>query len=163
MYTYRCGCCKKKLPRIAYHKDSSSKGHFSICKTYRAQHRRSVIREMLSNAKSRARRNGLEFDLSLDFLKQLNASQDGRCAYSGILLNWALDSRGIQRTCPPDRASLDRIDPNKGYTQDNVHLVLDLVNRIKSAYSEQKFLEICCAIADHIRQSKAATLTTISI
>ena len=143
MYTYKCGKCGEELSREAYHRDPSRKGHFSICKKCKSKNR-NLLSELTSNAKSRAKRKGLEFNLSKSFMEKLNDKQNSQCALTGIELNWVAGSlEGKQRVCPPDRASLDRIDPNKGYTKDNVQLICEFVNRIKGWYPEHDLYEFC--------------------
>lgn len=46
-------------------------------------------------------------------------------------------------------ASLDRIDSNRGYTQDNVQWVHKDVNKMKMDLNQQIFVELCRAIAAH--------------
>lgn len=72
----------------------------------------------ISNAKTR----NLKVEISLDFLNELYVKQNGKCAITGQSL-----------TCDKSRCdiSIDRIDSNKNYTQDNVQLVLDSANILK--------------------------------
>ena len=76
----------------------------------------------LSNAKARCRRDGLEFDLTLEELEIPE-----RCPLLGIKLGWGTNNR------PEDYSySLDRKDPTKGYTKDNVVIISNRDNRMKS-------------------------------
>lgn len=152
MYKYKCGKCDKELPREAYHRDPSGKGHFSICKKCRASNR-DVSKEMIRNTRSRAKRKGLEFNLTREYIVELNKAQDGKCVYTGIELDWEVGNYpGKQRVCTPERASVDRIDPNKGYTVDNIQLVCDFVNRIKAWYSDGDIYKFCTLVIDNIKQ-----------
>ncbi len=145
MKTYICGKCKKNLTLNNFHKDSNKRGHYSICKKCKAKNR-SVIRDMLQNAKKRVKKRNWDFDITIDFLIQLNIKQNSRCAYTNEKLNWKIASvKGIRLM---DRASLDRIDPTKGYTKDNVHLIMDFVNRMKSNRTEKEFVRICRLIIE---------------
>ena len=74
--------------------------------------------------------------------------QAGRCA----LTNWkiTLSSSGRKRANGLQQgeqtASLDRIDSTKGYVSGNIQWVHKDVNRMKSNFSEEYFLEMCRAI-----------------
>jgi hypothetical protein len=46
-----------------------------------------------------------------------------------------------------DNASLDRIDSSKGYAKDNIQWVHTMVNMSKNRYNQQKFVEMCIAVA----------------
>ena len=131
------------MPKTSFHKDTSTKGHYSVCRDCRATKTRRVIIELISNARKRAKKRGLPCDITREYIEELNILQDGKCAYSGVTLNWRLEPSGKQRVCPPDRVSLDRIDSTKGYVHGNVHLVTDFVNRIKTWYPEEDFFEFC--------------------
>lgn len=103
--------------------------------------------EMLHNSKRRAMERGLKFEITIEDLKNLNTVQNGLCSYTKQPLNWAVGGCGKQRVCPPDRASLDRIDSSKGYTIDNIQLTWDIVNKMKSHYSHDDFIRACKLIA----------------
>jgi len=71
-------------------------------------------------------------DLTLEFLKDLYHKQNGRCNYFNIPLRFAKKSDW--------KASLERINPKKGYFQDNVVLICWEFNMSKSAcWSKDKW------------------------
>jgi len=140
----KCSVCKKLVPvsgfEFMYGKAVNSRGKNrllkSYCKSCRSENR-NLMREMVSNCKARAKRRGLDFDLDYEFIIELNNKQNGLCIYTGIPLNWKPGKGKGQRWCPADRASMDRIDPAKGYTKDNVQLVTDFANRFKTYMSHE--------------------------
>jgi len=71
------------------------------------------ISVLCSAARQRSKVKKYDFDLSVDILKAMWESQEGKCAYSGqpmnLVGNW--------------QVSLERKDPSKGYTQDNTCLI----------------------------------------
>lgn len=138
-----CTGCKRSFDLATFHKDSrSSTGRVSRCPQCRATYR-SVINEMLSNAKSRSKKRHLPFDLTKDDIRNQMRLQNNKCIYSGIELNWSAGNGGKQRVCPPDRASLDRIDSSLGYIKGNIQLVTDFANRIKTWYPHGDVLSFC--------------------
>lgn len=155
IYYYICSKCNITLPREAFHRDrTTTKGHSSICKSCKSKNR-DIAGEMIRNTRSRAKKKGLEFNLSKKFIEDLNIAQNGKCVYSGTKLNWEPGNRrGRQRVCPPDRASIDRIDSDKGYTKDNVQLVCDFVNRIKCWYPEKDVYRFCKQVVIHFEEQE---------
>lgn len=90
-------------------------------------------------ASSRRRNSSLrvectEFNLTQDDILKLKDKQNNRCAYSGRFLTWTPHS--------PNKASIDRIDSDKGYIPDNIQLTCFLVNQAKSNLTEEQFLEM---------------------
>lgn len=65
-------------------------------------------------------------------------AQDKKCALSRIPFN--------EVDCIP---SIDRINSAKGYTVDNVQLVLIEVNRMKSDFPQHYFIHLCKQIAEN--------------
>jgi hypothetical protein len=51
----------------------------------------------------------------------------------------------------PQSASLDRIDPSKGYTPDNTRVVSYFVNVAKNAWSQEAFEFLILAVASNLR------------
>ena len=75
--------------------------------------------------------------------------QDGKCA----LTNWPMllphNSAEWQRSNSPDRASIDRIDPLRGYEPDNIRFVCIMANYAKNAYTDDDLLRFCRAVLDN--------------
>jgi len=144
--TKRCNSCHCALPLENFFFDKHhSDGIGAWCKQCIKENKK-VIYEMLSSAKGRAKEKGWDFNLTNEFLKELNEKQGGKCAYTNINLDWDYNRKGENRiicAANPTRASLDRIDSSKGYTKDNVQLVTFVVNMIKNAFTESEFLSTC--------------------
>lgn len=66
------------------------------------------------------------------------------CVYSGLPIAWS--DVGWDHT-----ASIDRIDNDKGYTEDNVQLVHKDVNMMRGSLDDEKFKQLCIKIANKIR------------
>jgi hypothetical protein len=82
--------------------------------------------------KDRAKRRGIEFKLTREYLIKLFDKQRGLSALSGI---------------PLDRPFLDRINSNKPYQPGNVRWVLVKENLMKHQMKDEEFLETCYLIA----------------
>lgn len=80
-------------------------------------------RAMLDDAKKRARTRGLDFSLTIE-----NVQWPEFCPIFGTKFDYTRGKGRAKDTTP----SLDRKDPLKGYTPDNVCVISWLANRIKT-------------------------------
>ena len=100
------------------------------------------------NIKKRARAAGFEWSplMTAAWLHEQWEHQGGRCFYTGIpmRLEIAERKRGMYRP------SMDRRDPSRGYTPENVVLCLTAVNYLKNDYAEGAVM----ALLEEIRTSR---------
>lgn len=80
--------------------------------------------DMIRNAKLRAQKHGLEFDITYHDIEWPE-----RCPVLGVVLDYGYKPGGRQSPFSP---SIDRIDPHKGYVPGNVVVMSAKANRIKS-------------------------------
>ncbi len=98
---------------------------------------------MIFNARKRA-----EVAIRLDELFALWEKQNGLCAITGIRMTWG---RGrIESTS----LSLDRLDPDKGYSLDNVRLVCHAVNCFRGRMSDDEMFAMALAIVTSMKRPK---------
>jgi len=132
-------CCKRwqKEWRDQQPKEELSKSH----KKWRLNNRASAL---LTLARFRAKQKGLECTLAL---KDIDAKiKHGFCELTGIRFN-------LKNGKTWDSPSIDRIDSAKGYTKDNVRVVLYCVNVMANVWGSDKIVEIAKAIVER-RQVK---------
>jgi len=107
---------------------------------------------MLGNARARARRLGLEFSLTKEWL--LEKLSHGRCEATGlpfdISTGYGKGGSGLNSFSP----SLDRVDAFGGYTPDNVQVVVLIYNRAKGLFPVSDLLEMASALV--VRKDHAA-------
>lgn len=101
-------------------------------------------RDLLSNARRRARRRGLDFALSHEEIEW-----PSRCPALGLLLDYGPKGEtgrgGIDRS-----PSLDRLDHKLGYVPGNVVVISFLANRIKNTGEASQIR----AVADWLRATQ---------
>jgi hypothetical protein len=85
-----------------------------------------------------AKERNIEFLLDIEEAYTIIQQQQFRCALSGVEIS-------LTR---PITASLDRIDSQHGYTQDNVQWVHKTINRMKMDLDESEFVDWCRLITE---------------
>lgn len=69
------------------------------------------------------------------------SKQNGLCALSGIPMTHKIYAGKINTNL-----SIDRIDPNEGYTRNNTQLVCSCVNMMKGMLTIEELIQFCKAI-----------------
>jgi hypothetical protein len=97
---------------------------------------------ILKRAKTRAKKNNLEFDIDLNWLMEQFEKQDGRCKLTKIKFIFE-HNPNFENLSMPFSPSLDRIDSNKGYTKDNVRIICTIVNLGINHFGTETFKYVC--------------------
>ena len=97
-------------------------------------------------AKQRARRDGLEFTITVDdiIIPEL-------CPLLGVPITNVSGQGRVQTN-----ASIDRKDPSKGYTPDNIWVISDLANRMKQDATPEQLV----AFANNVQRVYGTLLDT---
>jgi hypothetical protein len=105
--------------------------------------------EYIAHVKAHAKIRNIEYNLDGDYLWDLFLAQDRKCKLSGIPLVFRL-TRKKHRSNIVQTASLDRIDSNKPYIEENVQWIHKDVNLMKNHFSEDRFKEICKLVVENL-------------
>lgn len=82
--------------------------------------------------------------ITIDDVADLYEKQKGKCALTGWDITFPEFGHHSSFSC-----SIDRIQNKSGYTKENIQLVDGRLNMIKGKYTQQFFLEVCRAVAEH--------------
>tara|TARA_R110002126_G_scaffold187631_1_gene336282 strand:+ start:88 stop:702 length:615 start_codon:yes stop_codon:yes gene_type:complete len=126
----RCNDCGQKDNRGS--NNPAWKGYKEISASY------------ISGLKHGAKTRGYCFEITMEDLQDLWEKQDGLCALTGQKLDLLAKGRTAS-----NKASLDRIDPKRGYTPDNIQWLHKDINFMKRNYNEDYFIDLCKKVADH--------------
>jgi hypothetical protein len=97
---------------------------------------------LLASAKARAKENSLAFDLTNEWAAK---RWTGHCEITNI--KFGINGK---RGPFPYSPSIDRVDPSKGYTQDNARFVLWGCNALKGVGTDADMLQIAIAICQYL-------------
>lgn len=123
------GRTRTGIPREYSHSEENNTFLKSICGNRRDEY--TPFRYSLRNAKKRFK----DFDLDLEYLKEVWENQKGICPYTGISL--VLPENGNLDMIPlSKRASIDRIDSKKGYVKGNIQFISTPINYMKSTMTD---------------------------
>lgn len=100
-------------------------------------------REAHTRAKASARKRGIPFLIEIQDLRDLAATQKGRCAVTS--LRFSKDTLGYS-TKRPWMPIVDRIDSRLGYTPDNIRLVAVAANLAMGAWGDEVLYKMADAI-----------------
>ena len=103
----------------------------------------------LQNSKQRAKKIGKDNDLTIEFLCALWSEQDGMCAVSGRELSLETGESRIKS----DLVSIDRINSDGDYTQDNVWLVVSTINYAKGIQTYEEFVAMCKQVVENYNEA----------
>lgn len=92
----------------------------------------SAEKKMLARAKNKAKRFGLEFNISIEDIKIPE-----KCPILGLILKTHAGKSGGKS----DSASLDRIDNSLGYIKNNVLVISQLANVMKNSSNEENLIK----------------------
>jgi hypothetical protein len=93
-----------------------------------------------------AETRGLGWTLTIDDVADLYEKQKGKCALTGWDITFPELGHPSSFSC-----SIDRIENKAGYTKENIQLVDGRLNMIKGKYTQQFFVEVCQAVAEHTK------------
>lgn len=118
----------------------------------------SSFRYYINKAKSRAALYGPS-NLTPEYLKTVWESQNGICPYTGYLMKLPRSTQAFDIRGSPLGASLDRIDPSRGYVIGNVEFVCLSANLAKNSFSKEKMLEFF----QPLRDANTASLPVLTV
>jgi hypothetical protein len=98
-----------------------------------------IPRAFLQGLYNRATRNSIQINVDEEYLWQIFLNQNGKCALSDTQLVFEKRNR--------NNASLDRIDPEKGYIKGNVQWLTIGVNIAKGEFLTEEYIDICTLVA----------------
>lgn len=113
------------------------------------------LTEAVRRTKTRARKKNLDHNINKNFLLNLAEDQDFKCSVTGLEF---YKENNIDCRVSPYAPSIDRIDSKKGYTVDNVRLVVFAFNAMVLDWGDDVFETIARSYLYKKRTNNARTL-----
>jgi len=113
---------------------------------------------LISNAKRRCKDKNIEFHLTRQWVEEHLARNT--CEITGMLFDFGPPIGGVSRMI--NAPSLDRIDKNKHYTEDNTRVILWAVNCALAEYGTEVMLPILKATVKGIENAQQKSTTPVS-
>lgn len=127
--TILCKTCNLTLDADLFKHSSGHHGVCKLCRNIRTRMNTNVknpFNERCRTIRYRARKAGIPFDLTPEFLRELNEKQQSLCFYTDLeMLVFGLE-RDFANTF-----SVDKVVPELGYIQGNVVLCCNRINTLK--------------------------------
>lgn len=134
-YSY-AGQCKRCIAKVRRDRVDRYKSDIEL-----------YTKRLIPAVRCRANRDGLEFNLTAEYLVKLWQEQDGKCYYTGNSMD--LHAANENRRSPHiDFPSIDKLTPSLGYVEGNVVWTLYGVNRMKNNFTKDEFIDFCKLITE---------------
>jgi hypothetical protein len=156
-YCKKCNAIKAKAFRAKYKADGGGSDYRGSGKLKKVpvEDRKlmSLIRGRITEAKGRTKKfNQVDLNIDEDYMYKMMNDQNRKCAVTGC--EFVIEKQ--HPLCP----SLDKIEPDKGYTKGNVQWLSWAANRAKGDLSSADFIEMCKRI---VEVSERATTIPLGI
>lgn len=142
-----CKCiCDNEIVISAQNLICSDNRRIRSCGCSRRKTWKSVPPFYWKSLETKAIRRGIEFQISREFGEKLLENQNNKYAISGIeiTIGRRMDSRKHNTT-----ASLDRINSNLPYVENNVQWIHKQINIMKNTLTDQELINWCKIITEH--------------
>jgi len=98
----------------------------------------------------KAKNRDLEFNISLEYLREVWFKQGGKCVYTDVYLHNKSQNGGLKTLGLIHAASLDRISSDRGYIKGNVQFISLAMNLAKNTFSDGDVREFIRVIREGV-------------
>ena len=167
--TRTCNVCNETKPLDADHfapTGLDNKWFLKICRDCRREQNREYmnakyannaefrLRQVFRNRRTQAKRAGIAFTITEDWVIARYHEQGKCCARTGVQFDDTYPKgKGIRSPWSP---SIDRIDPYGGYTPENVQIVASIYNTAKNTHTDADVMRMAFALVERATLRLAA-------
>lgn len=134
-YRNQCKLCLRERYKLIWNK--RREGYNEAMRKYRSTNKGAIMTSITA-AKQRSKKQGIPFDLDLEYVTNLFDKQKGLCAITGEVMV----PKSKDRMSP----SLDKINPSKGYVKGNVQWLTWKANMIKQDLNMEELRDFCTKV-----------------
>lgn len=132
--------CRSRLDYLANNPIAKARNQTNAVKWQNAN----ILRQRFLGCRIRAKKRGLEFNITLDYLEELLIEQQCKCFYTGLDMLLHIDKG-------EHSVSIDRYDSSQGYVKGNIVLCVTWANLMKNNHSYENFINFARIIVDNAR------------
>jgi hypothetical protein len=114
------------------------KQHLVKLEKEKVRHRNKPYLKIIRDSRARAKRKNVKFTLTRKWAEQV---WTGNCQLTGIPFE-----EPNHKNAHAYSASVDRIDPDKGYVPENCRFILNCINSFKGKLSDEEVLNLAQAL-----------------
>lgn len=168
LFKVRCSCGKEQFVR-AYFLESGRQSCCKSCSQRNAVYANpgrgnflgkehegigNFTKTAYSYFKRNAKRRNIFWSdkLTIEYLYNLLLKQNKKCALTGVNIDLTESRKSSNVDFELMTASIDRIDSKKGYEPNNIQWVHKDINRMKWAFPQNQFIEMCQLVINHANQ-----------
>ena len=118
----------------------------TVCKSKVERESKYFYKVQLSRLQDQAKRRKITCDLTLEQLDSIYDIQNGKCYYTGDILDINYTSGYILKK---SNLSIDRINNSIGYTKDNIVLCTIRTNIARGSSTQDEFISMCKKVANN--------------
>ena len=157
----KCKCGTEKEVKVDNIMDGTSKCCISCSRQY-SQGRGSyrwkgtsyVNGSYFSSLRAGAKERNIPFHINIEDIENQLIEQDGKCSYSNLDVKFATKELRSKDLKFVQTASVDRINPENGYTKSNIQIVHKKINAMKIDLTEKEFFEFIRLIVEKQKNKK---------
>lgn len=144
IHTERSVCKSCESARAKQYRQDNSDRIAETKERYHEKHHGTIKHHVQEKIATWRKASCIPSDLTVEYLIDLYEKQDGRCYYTDEIMVFGWVNGKVHH----NSLSLDKLDPAKGYTQDNVVWCTYLVNTMKQNMTDVQFYEAINKIYD---------------
>lgn len=94
----------------------------------------------IKDVQRRAKNSNLSFDLTVEYMVNLYNEQKGLCYYTKVPMKISTDNWVLKGQADIDVISVDKIEPEKGYTVGNIVFCCSGINKLKGSATKDELI-----------------------
>lgn len=158
-WLFRCECGKELEIEATFLKQKNRTKCIKCSGIEKRNNFNRVSQTQWRRISERAKIKKIDLKVNKKYINSLLVNQNNKCSLTGVYIRFHDLTK--KPTFGINVASLDRINPTKGYIKGNVHWVCSKINKIKSNFDINYFKYLCKCITENYKNINYIKLDTL--